>query len=72
VAFDRRLTPAGDDALALGAEQDAEALCSVGRFLLWDLDDPVSALPYREAAAAGGSVQAALDLLTLALFRTSS
>jgi hypothetical protein len=72
VAFERQLTPVGDDALALAAEQDAGALYSVGRFLLWDLDDPVSALPYLEAAAAGGSLEAALDVLTLALFRTSS
>lgn len=37
--------------------------------LLWDLDDPVGALPYLQAAAAQGSIEAALDLLVLALFR---
>lgn len=72
VAFERRLTPVGDDALALAAKQDAGALYSVGRFLLWDLDDPMSALPYLEAAAAGGSAEATLDLVMLALFRIPS
>jgi hypothetical protein len=70
-AFDRRLTPVGDEVLALAANLDGTALYLVGRFLLWDQDDPESALSYLEGAAARGNVEAAIDLLTLALFRTS-
>ncbi|WP_165405746.1 hypothetical protein [Bradyrhizobium genosp. SA-3] len=50
---------------------DATALYQVGRFLLCDLDDPESARPYLEVAFAEGSFDAAVDLLTLALFRFS-
>jgi hypothetical protein len=71
VAFDRRLLPVGDDALARAVKKDSSALYSVGRFLLWDLDDPESATPYLEAAAVQGNVEAAFDLITLALFRRS-
>jgi hypothetical protein len=71
VAFDRRLLPVGDEILASAARIDATALCSVGRFLLWDLDDPESAKPYLEAAFAEGSFDAAVDLLALALFSSS-
>jgi hypothetical protein len=58
-----------DEVLALAARLDVTALYSVGRFLLWNLDDPESARPYLEGAAARGNVEAAVDLLTLALFR---
>lgn len=68
VAFDRRLMPIGDAVLALAAQLDAAALYAVGRFLLWDLHDPASARPYLETAAAHGDVEAAIDLLVLALF----
>jgi hypothetical protein len=68
IAFDRRLLPVGDETLSLAAKKDPEALYSVGRFLLWDLDDPRSAIPYLEAAATLGNVEALLDLLSLALF----
>jgi len=71
VAFDRRLLPVGDEALIRAANKDQSALYSVGRFLLWDLSDPGSAVPYLEAAAAQGHGEAAVDLLTLALFRRS-
>lgn len=68
VAFARRLLPVGDKKLASALKLDAAALHSVGRFLLWDLDDPKSASAYLEAAVAGGSYEAALDLLSLVLF----
>jgi hypothetical protein len=73
VAFDTRLAPVGDGILALAVKLDAAALYSVGRFLLWDLNDPdpASALLYLEAAAARGNLEVAIDLLTLALFQTS-
>jgi hypothetical protein len=67
----KRLTPIGNGTLALAAKLDAEALYCVRRFLLWDLDDPASALPYLEAAAARGNLEAAIDMLTLALFQMS-
>jgi hypothetical protein len=60
------------EALTRAVKKDPSALYSVGRFLLWELDDPVSATPYLEAAAIRGNVEAAFDLLTLALFRRSS
>jgi hypothetical protein len=72
VAFDKRLTAVGDDILALAVKLDAAALYCLGRFLLWDLDDPVSALPYLKTATARGSVEAALDLAVLALFRPTN
>ena len=50
LAFDRRLLPVGDSTLARAIEKDSLALYSVGRFLLWDLNDPESAIPYLEAA----------------------
>lgn len=68
IAFDRRLFPVGDAILSLAAMMDPEALFSVGRFLLWDQDDPSCAMPYLEAAAGRGHVEALLDLLTLTLF----
>jgi TPR repeat protein len=69
VAFDRRLLPVGDETLVRAAAQkDPSALYAVGRFLLWDLDDPGSALPYLQTAAIRGNVEAAIDLLTIALF----
>lgn len=71
VAFDMRLTFLEDEVLALAAKLDAAALYCVGRFLLWNLNDPESARPYLEGAAAQGNFEAAIDLLTLALFRTS-
>jgi len=67
--FDRRLLPVGDEALARVVKKDPSALCSVGHFLLWDVDDPESAMPYLEAATIHGKVKAAFDLITLALFR---
>jgi hypothetical protein len=72
IAFDRRLTVLEDEVLALAAKLDATALYSVARFLLWNLNEPESAVPYLESAAAQGIVEAAIDLLTLALFRISS
>jgi hypothetical protein len=47
---------------------DAGALHAVGRFLLWDLNDPSSARPYLEGAAERGNIDAALDLLVPTLF----
>jgi hypothetical protein len=72
VAFDRRLTFLADEVLALAAKSDASAVYAVGRFLLWNLNDPESARCYLEAAATQGNFEAAVDLLTLALFRTAS
>jgi hypothetical protein len=71
-AFDKRLTAVGDDILALAVKLDAAALYCLGRFLLWDLDDPASALPYLKTATARGSVEAALDFAVLALFRPAN
>lgn len=51
---------------------DATALYSLGRFLLWDFDYPKNADPYLEAAFVEGSYDAAVDLLTLAVFRLSA
>jgi TPR repeat protein len=69
VAFDQRLLPLGDETLVRAASQkDPSALYAVGRFLLWELDDPGSALPYLQMAAIRGNVEAAIDLLTIALF----
>lgn len=39
-----------DSVLTLATKLDAAALYAVGRFLLWDLDDPISARQYLEAA----------------------
>jgi hypothetical protein len=71
IAFDRRLTFLEDEVLAFATKLDAAALYSVGRVLLWNLNDPESARPYLEGAATRGNVEAAMDFLTLALFRTS-
>lgn len=70
VAFDMRLTALDDQVLARAATLDAMPLYLVGSFLLWNQNDPRSARPYLEAAAARGNVEAAIDLLTLALFPT--
>jgi hypothetical protein len=66
--FDRRLASLDDNVLTLATKLDAGALHVVGYFLLWDLNDPSSALPYLEAAAERGSIDASIDLLVLALF----
>jgi len=68
VAFDRRLAPVGDDVLRLAAQNDPTAQYTLARFLLWELDDVSGARPYLEAAAARGDIEAAIDLLALALF----
>jgi hypothetical protein len=67
-AFDRRLASLDDNVLTLATKLDAGALHVVGHFLLWDLNDPSSALPYLKAAAERGSIDASIDLLVLALF----
>ena len=71
VAFEKRLSPAGDEVLA-AAKENAGAQYALDRFLLWELDDPKSARPYLEATAAQGNVEAALDLLVIALFGPAS
>jgi hypothetical protein len=71
VAFNRCLLPVGEEVLMRAAKKDPSALYSVGRFFLWDLDDAESATPFLEAAAVRGNVEAAFDLLTLALFQRS-
>ncbi|WP_426434064.1 hypothetical protein [Bradyrhizobium genosp. P] len=71
VAFDRRLTGAGDDAARRAADGDPVGLQAIGSFLLWELDDPAAARPYLHAAAAGGSLDATIDLLVVALFEAS-
>jgi hypothetical protein len=69
LAFDRRFAPIDDQILASAARFDAAALHAVGRFLLWDLDDPSGARPYLEAAIQRGNSEAAIDLAVIALFR---
>ncbi|WP_370144105.1 hypothetical protein [Bradyrhizobium elkanii] len=64
--FDRRLAQLDDSVLTLATKLDAAALCAVGRFLLWDLDDPISARQYQEAALERGDLDAAFDLMVLA------
>ncbi|WGS20146.1 hypothetical protein [Bradyrhizobium sp. ISRA463] len=50
---------------------DASGLQAVGGYLLWKLEDPAGARPYLEAAAAGGSFEAILDLFVVSLFETA-
>jgi hypothetical protein len=42
----------------------------VGRFILWKLNDPVGARPYREQATAGSIIEALFDLAVVELFTT--
>jgi hypothetical protein len=50
-------------------EGDASGLRAIGSYLLWELEDTAGARPYLEAAAAGGSLEAALDLFVVAIFK---
>lgn len=72
LAFDRRLVAAGDEAVRRAADGDPAGLQAVGSFLLWQLDDPAAARPYLQAAVAGGSLDAAIDLMVIALFEAST
>lgn len=69
-AFDRRLAQLDDGVLALATNLDAVALYTVGRFLLWELNDPVSARQYLEASFERGDIDAAFDLMVLELLRS--
>jgi hypothetical protein len=62
IAFAKRIAPLGEDTILQAASDDAGANCAVGRYILWELDDPLSARPYLERAAAGGIADALLDL----------
>ena len=71
VAFDTRLAGIGDDAVRRAADGEAAGLHAIGSSLLWQCDDPAGARSYLQAAAAAGSVEAAIDLLVIVLFKSS-
>ncbi|MET4218701.1 hypothetical protein ABIB00_003919 [Bradyrhizobium sp. LB14.3] len=64
-----RHAPIDEQILASASRFDAAALHVVGRFLLWDLDDPSGARPYLQAAFERGNSEAAIDLAVIALLR---
>jgi hypothetical protein len=69
IAFQTRVSGAGEDAILKAAANEADALNAIGQFFLWSLDEPdmESARPYLEAAAALGHVQALIDLAVIAM-----
>ena len=58
----------GSAIIAKAAAGNAEALYTIGSFLLWALDDVANAVPYIQAAAGDGVFDAVLDLAVLSLF----
>lgn len=67
LAVDRRVAPIDDQNSGLGGPLRCCGAACVGRFLLWDLDDPSGARPYLEAAFDRGNSEAAIDLSVIAL-----
>jgi hypothetical protein len=68
IAFGKRIASLGEDTILEAASDDAIANYAVGRYVLWELDDPVGARPYLERAAAGGILDALVDLAIVELF----
>lgn len=68
IAFDPRIARLGEDTLFRAARHEAVASDVVGRFILWQLDDPAAARPYLERAVRAGSFEALIDLAVLVLF----
>jgi hypothetical protein len=68
IACAEHLHGLGSEVIAKAAAGDAQALYTVGSFLLWALDDAANALPYLQTAAESGVFDAALDLAVLSLF----
>jgi hypothetical protein len=70
-AYCNRLTPLPFRTILGAARGDPVASYEVGRFLLWELDDPVSARPYLQRTVGGGVTDALLDIAIVELFRPS-
>jgi hypothetical protein len=68
VGYRKRIAAVGEDVILKAASDDPTACYAVGWYLLWRLDDPASARPYLERAAAVGIVDALFDLAVVALF----
>jgi hypothetical protein len=68
IAFGKKIALLGEDTILQAAHGDAVASYAIGCYFLWKLDDPASAQPYLEQAAAGGIADALVDLAIIALF----
>jgi hypothetical protein len=68
IAFGKSIAPLDEDTILEAASNDAAANYAVGRYVLWEPDDPVGARPYLERAAAGGILDALFDLAIIELF----
>jgi hypothetical protein len=68
IACSENLRGLDSDVIAKAAAGKADALYTVGSFLLWALEDAANAMHYLQAAAEGGAFDAPLDLCVLGLF----
>lgn len=71
IAFDSKLAKVGPDLIRKACALDADALAELGRFILYELQEPQWARPYLELALALGvsdSLEVLGDLAVIALF----
>jgi hypothetical protein len=68
LAFEMRLLPLGVATLSRVADNDADALADVGRFMLYDAEDLVSAITYLTRARDQGATNVSIDLAVAALY----
>lgn len=67
-AVDSRLRPLARHIIEKALTGDGEALAEIGRFILYELEDPEWALPYLERALKGGLKDVLFDLAVIAAF----
>jgi len=67
IAFSTKLRGLSDDTIRKANNGDPAACNTLGQLLL-ELDDPRAARPYLKRALDGGCIEAAFDLLVIALF----
>jgi hypothetical protein len=70
VAFRTRLAHAGDDMLLKAADDDPIVNKELGKYILWEMDDPIAARLYLERAVEQGVLDAAVDLAIATIFVT--
>lgn len=67
IGFAENIKAVDEKTLASAAQGDAEATYAIGKFLLWEMYDPIGASPYIVSAAASGVFEAQIDLAILKL-----
>jgi hypothetical protein len=70
LAYPERLASLGEDTIRAAKQNDPIACNTIGQFLL-ALDDPISATPYLQIAAAAGIIEALIDLAIMLLMLSS-